>query len=241
MQLQPQLQHQRMADEGGIPRGPTLRRDGTGIMWINDPDQKCELQELINDENIVNTLFPSSGKRTEITRADLAEMMEMIEGLHVLEAEQAEEDLLALTPKATIINVALDSGACDHVANKDDLRGLKIRETAASRAGRGYIAANGERIPNEGECEVALKDAKAGAEFSSLFQLAPVSRPLFSVSRICDRGCDVHFNNQRAKVTKNGRTLAVFERQNGLYVANMEIKGDGGGLASTFVGQGVRS
>ena len=207
---------------------------------MNDPDQRCELQELINDENIVNTLFPSSGNRTEITRADLAEMMEMIEGLHVLEAEQTEADLLALTPKATIINVALDSGACDHVANKDDLRGLKIRETAASRAGRGYIAANGERIPNEGECEVALKDSTAGAEFSSLFQLAPVSRPLFSVSRICDRGCEVHFNKQKATVTKNGRKLAVFERQNGLYVANMEIRGEGGGSAP-FVGQGVRS
>jgi hypothetical protein len=216
--------------------------------WINGIDPHIDfttgtnytLPDLDEDDDIMTTLFSSSGKATKITKEDLAQMIEMLEGLHVLEAEEPE-DLLALTSKASTIKIALDSGACDHVANREDLRGFRIRETAASRAGRGYIAANGEKVPNEGECDLALKDTSTGVEFDSLFQLAPVSRPLFSVGRICDRGCEVNFTNVKATVSKEGRKIAVFERQpGGLYVANVEIKGDGDS-ASTFVGQGVRS
>jgi hypothetical protein len=101
-------------------------------------------------------------------------------------------------------------------------------------------ALNGERIPSQGECRVGLKDPSTGAAFDSLFNLAPVSRPLFSVGRICDNGAEVHFTATRATVSKAGRQLAIFERKDGLYVATVEVRGEAD-PASTFVGQGVRS
>jgi hypothetical protein len=63
-----------------------------------------------------------------------------------------------------------------------------------------------------------------------------VSRPLYSVGRICDAGCEVSFNAKQATVSKNNRKIAIFERRNGLYLANIEVRGTAD-PASTFVGQ----
>ncbi len=183
---------------------------------------------------------PAETPITSLSKAELKDLLEMVEGVNVLEQERSDTDILALLPRATLMTIALDSGACDHVANEEDLRGFKVHATEASKAGRGYIAANGERVPNQGECRVGLKDPNTGAAFDSLFNLAPVSRPLFSVGRICDNGAEVHFTATKATVSKAGRTLAVFERKDGLYVATVEVRGEAD-PASTFVRQGARS
>jgi len=163
---------------------------------------------------------------------------EELDELNVLEAERRPEDVLALLPKVTMMRVALDSGACEHVASMEDLEGFKVHQNDASKRGECYIAANGDKIPNQGECRVGLKDGNTGSEFDSLFQLAPVSRPLYSVGRICDTGAEVSFTKHKATVRKDGRTIAVFERYNGLYLANLEVKGEAD-PASTFVRQGA--
>ena len=194
----------------------------------------------INDELDESPNEASETPITSISTNELEDLLQLVEGLNVLESERTDNDILALLPRATLMTIALDSGACDHVANEEDLRGFKVHATEASKAGRGYIAANGERIPNQGECRVGLKDPGTGVAFDSLFNLAPVSRPLFSVGRICDNGAEVHFTATRATVSKAGRKLAVFERKDGLYVATVEVRGEAN-PASTFVGQGARS
>jgi hypothetical protein len=162
------------------------------------------------------------------------------EGLNVLEPEMRSADVMAVLPKVTMLKIALDSGACEHVASKEDLAGFRVDENEASRRGDCYIAANGDKIPNQGECKVGLMDQTTGSEFDSMFQLAPVSRPLYSVGRICDAGCEVTFNARRAVVSKNDRKIAVFERHNGLYLANVQVKGDAD-PASTFVRQDAKN
>ena len=134
------------------------------------------------------------------------------------------------------------------MAGPEDVAGLSIRESAGSKAGRAFIAANGDRIDNLGEVPVKLKE-KGGTTFGSVFQVAEVTRPLYSVGRICDNGCEVTFNSQRAKVCRNGKTVTTFERRGGLYLGDFELlppddtdggtKATDGGTKKPFTRQGA--
>ena len=108
-----------------------------------------------------------------------------------------------------------------------------------SRANRHFAAANGDHIRNKGQAVVRGRVGKR--RIASTFQVADVSRALYSVSKICDDNCEVHFTKTEGRVTRDGKVIAVFLREGGLYVAPITIGGDeGGGLASTFVGQGPK-
>ena len=158
---------------------------------------------------------------------------------NICELEPVAQDILNMLPKVTLLKAALDSGAGDHVASATDLEGIKIHDSEGSRRGRNFLAANGDKIPNLGEAKLGLRDVETQGAFESVFQVADVTRPLCSVGKICDAGAEVKFTKERAEVFFNGNLLAVFEREGGLYLANLEIT-DQGDPASTFVGQGVK-
>ncbi len=154
------------------------------------------------------------------------------------------DDEEALIADATrTIKIALDSGAGNHVAGPHDVRGMTIQPSSASKKGLGFIAANGARIPNLGETKVVMKEADRSNSIQSTFQIAEVSRPLYSVSHICDEGCEVHFCATHAWVTKGDKEIARFPRERGLYVAEMAIQQmvDTGGKAAGFARQGVNA
>ena len=138
----------------------------------------------------------------------------------VLEAEDYDKDVMAAEVPRTI-TIALDSGAGNHVAGPCDVEGFSIEPSKASQKGLGFIAANGARIPNLGEARLAMKVPTSGQMINSTFQVAEVSRPLYSVSKICDEGCEVHFCGTHAWVTKGDVEIARFSRERGLYVAEM--------------------
>ena len=130
------------------------------------------------------------------------------------------------TPARCRMTVALDSGAGDHVVGPDDIPNFNIEPSAGSRAGRGFIAANGNKIANLGQSKVRVMDSEANSAFRSVVQVAEVSRPLYSVSKICDSnpGVEVTFNSRAAQVKdKNGKIVAKFKRQGGLYLADLEF------------------
>ena len=79
-------------------------------------------------------------------------------------------------------------------------------------------------MANQGQKHVNL-DA-SGAQISSIFQIAKVTRPLMSVGKICDEGFTVQFFKTHASIIdKNGREMCKFERQpGGLYVAKLKLK-----------------
>ena len=57
---------------------------------------------------------------------------------------------------------------------------------------------------------------------SSIFQVAEITRPLMSVSRICDQGMSCVFEKTHARVVDgNGNTVARFERDGGLYTCTI--------------------
>jgi len=112
--------------------------------------------------------------------------------------------------------------------NRRDAPGYKVTPSAMSRAGAAFLAADGGRIPNYGEMRVNMVavDSKGGSHrICSKFEAADVTRALWSVGLICDSGLDVRFSSERAIVVdKSGQEVCVFERVNGLYIAEVEVE-----------------
>ena len=162
---------------------------------------------------------PSAGESQEQLEALLKQL-----DLKCLEVEQSVEELLTVHVPRTI-KIALDSGAGDHVAGRSLVGDRRVRPSRGSRSGRHFVAANGDKIANQGEADLHMVEPRVGG-IRSVFQVADVTRALYSVSKMCDDGCEVHFNKDKGVVTRNGRHVATFVREGGLYTIEMAIKGD---------------
>ena len=73
------------------------------------------------------------------------------------------------------------------------------------------------------------------------FQVAKVTRPLLSVSKICDAGYVVRFTSDMAVVEdEKGKEVCRFVRRGGLYIAKMQLRNPNfRAKASTFVRPGA--
>ena len=69
----------------------------------------------------------------------------------------------------------------------------EAKESAESRAGVKYVAANGEVIPDQG-CKVLNVVLDKGQKRTMQFNLAKVTKPLAAVSQICKAGHKVVMN-----------------------------------------------
>ena len=124
-------------------------------------------------------------------------------------------------------DVALDSGCVEHVCAQIDVPGHVPEPSEASRRGAKFIVGNGERVPNEGQVHVKMHEA-GDAEvntISSTFQIAKVTRPLMSVSKICDSGLTATFDKDKAVIRdSSGKVVCTFKRHGGPYVCRMRLK-----------------
>ena len=109
-----------------------------------------------------------------------------------------------------------------------DAPGYNVKESEGSRHGKGFVVGNGERIANEGEVALNLEapNGEGGAQpLRSVFQSARVTRPLMSVSQICDNGFKCIFERDKATVVdENMQPKFVCERRGGLYLSPMKLK-----------------
>ena len=124
------------------------------------------------------------------------------------------------------IQVTIDSGAVDHVIATDHLpSSAEIAEVSGTRVGKTFVAANGLPMQTFGECVLQCRD-EHGTSCSS-FAVTEVTRPLQSVSRMCDQDLEVLFTKTEARVRdpKTGRTVAVYPRRGGLYTRSVRVKG----------------
>ena len=149
--------------------------------------------------------------------------------------DSASPQLNSVTAEFTDLEVVLDSGACEHVVDSSMTPGYQVLESEGSRAGSCFLAANGERMPNRGEVHLQLHSA--GNEILSKFQVAGISKPLWSVGRICDAGYEVRFSKSGAQIVHpaSGKAVGNFERKNGLYMSTMKLRNP---KSSTFARQG---
>ncbi len=147
--------------------------------------------------------------------------------LNPLEVVDGDEAVHSLDePEFLVIEIALDSGAGDHVISRMDLPGAVVRDSKGSRSGQHFLAAGGQRLPNEGEMALMLVDERTGATVDSVFQVAEVTRPLWSVGKVCDKGYKVLFDALQAQIFKNlgDAPLCTFERKGGLYIGRLKVR-----------------
>ena len=100
-----------------------------------------------------------------------------------------------------------------------------IGPVTGARIGRNFVAASGEPMDTHGEVVLACDGGDEGLSTDS-FAVTAVSRPLRSVSRMCDQRYEVLFTGREARVRdpKTGRIVARFPRRGGLYVRNVRIR-----------------
>ncbi len=131
-------------------------------------------------------------------------------------------------PRYVTMEVVLDSGVGAHVANKRCVPGYKVVPSALSKLGAAFLAADGGKINDQGEALLSLitTDPKgAGHAAKANFQIADVTRALWSVGLICDSGFQVTFAAMSASILgKSGREICHFERRHGLYIATVQLE-----------------
>ena len=135
-------------------------------------------------------------------------------------AKEEDDPAMTIQWSDIDIDVVLDSGCSDHVMNVElDAPGYVVTPSESSKAGRGFIVGNGERIPNEGQSTVNLRamgENGQPVDFRSTFQSARVTRPLMSVAKICQNGYVCSFTATDATVRdKQGHIMCWFRRERG--------------------------
>ena len=143
---------------------------------------------------------------------------------------QEEEDEVLIADEEIEIEAAADTGAVDHVTPPSSLPGsVVVRRCPRTR---NFVAANNEPIVNHGEAVVLLQQ-ESGAEVLITTQVADVSRPLHSISKICDEEHEMLFTKTGGTVVPAGalsrylhlvKNLAKYPRRGGLYVAKMRAR-----------------
>ena len=123
--------------------------------------------------------------------------------------------------------MTLDTGASVHVINCLDIPGFNVLESAGSKAGQRFQAAGGKLIDHEGEINVVmLAPGFESEELLSCFQIAKVTRPLLSVTKMTESGkITVLCKKEQALVLdENQKVLARFKRNGALYTCVMQVR-----------------
>ena len=129
------------------------------------------------------------------------------------------------------ITAVMDSGASESVAPPTMCPHYDIVPSEGSKIGQEYLSASNTVIPNLGEqvLDVMLDD---GRETQVKYQIADVSRPLNSITEICDAGGDlgqvVVFGRKGGAVVNLATGNSTpFARQEGVYVMSTWVKPKG--------------
>ena len=101
-----------------------------------------------------------------------------------------------------------------------------LHPSPGSNSNRKFVVGNGDRVANQGQDKLRIKSKDDdGVLMSSVFQVAEITRPLMSVSRICEQDMIFIFEKTHARVVDgNGTTVARFERDGGLYTCTMRLR-----------------
>jgi hypothetical protein len=133
------------------------------------------------------------------------------------------------------IEMTVDSGASDTVANRDIAPSCEIRPSEGSRKGVKYVAAAGKTISNEGEKRVKA-ETEEGHICNLKIQVTAVNKALLSVSKICDAGHEVIFTKTGGRIVncETGQVIGL-RRVDGVYRIRLKSLGR---LRRVLPGQG---
>ena len=145
--------------------------------------------------------------------------LETVEELNALPEEQ---------PEFIEVEMTLDTGATVHAGDRIDFPGCEVVESPGSRAGQHFQAAGGKLIANEGQATIALL-GPGGIEMGMTMQIAKITRPLLSVTKMTESGeLSVLCKKDAALILDaRGKTIATFNKKGGLYVSVMKYRNPG--------------
>ena len=122
------------------------------------------------------------------------------------------------------VKSVVDSGASVPVAPPSMLPNVAVTPSEGSKRGQKFTSALKHKLQNLGE-QRARAYTEQGEQAEVLFQIADVSKPLVSVSAICERGNRVVFG-RNGGIIQNMRSgsQTPFYRENGVYVLSMWLQ-----------------
>ena len=84
------------------------------------------------------------------------------------------------------VSAIMDSGAAESVAPLSVYQPLPMQESAGSKSGQEYHTAKGAKLVNHGQRRIK-EVTEDGVAVQMAFQVTNVTKPLNSVSKICDQ------------------------------------------------------
>jgi len=149
--------------------------------------------------------------------------------VNVLQTVNPKESIRELneTEEWEEIEMAVDSGATEHVMNEDSLRTIETKDGEASRQGVVYEVANGVRIPNLGE-KTFVAESEEGIKRRMRAQIADVNKGLLSVSKVVKSGNRVVFEESGSYIedTQSGEKMWM-EEKGGMFMLKMWVRNPG--------------
>ena len=227
---------QPLPDRNGAPEESKREENDQG-------DHDAEVHRAMGVGAVEVPTETSANELAEIEFAEAAFITNALQlgGLNFIEEEdEMELNVADEVPEYIDIDVAVDSGAGDHVLAKVDAPGHTVTESPGSKRGQKFKGAGGHVMDNEGQILLEMLAPLEDGNFNEVdvtWQVTDVCRPLLSVSKVCDKGQHtVTFDAKRAIVRDSrGRIVCLFHRQGNLYIGRMKIKNP---AHPSFGGQG---
>ena len=193
---------------------------------VNFPDQSTEKVQKKKPKVMGN--YSKKNPVSQNDRKKMAKSLKLFQKVLIIKelspviAEKSEKD------GWTCVKGVMDSGASESVAPPSMCPEFPVTPSAGSKAGQNYISASDDLLPNLGE-QVLEVVTDAGRDGRVRYQIADVTRPLNSISEICDAGGE---QGQQVIFGKHGGsilnletgTVTDFQREDGIYVMNMWVK-----------------
>jgi hypothetical protein len=147
--------------------------------------------------------------------------------LMALFSPEQEVNHVRRAPQWVKLEAVVDSGAAESVAPESMAPWVPKQESEGSKRGQTYLSASGDKLPNLGEKKFDMMTAE-GHWAQATFQVAEVTRPLCSVSKMCDKGNRVVFEMSGGYVENLATGVRTsFSRENNVYVMEMHVQDDG--------------
>ena len=133
-----------------------------------------------------------------------------------------------------MIEITVDSGACDTVLHSSMLQSVITESTEASRAGEEFEVANKQTIVNEGQKRCIMMTPGSSTPKEIIFQVADVRRLFMSVAHMADAGfeCLLAKDGGVMRDVDTGETIPLIRRGN-LYFLRAWVRS----VDAPFVGQ----
>ena len=172
---------------------------------------KVRLDELVTSDAITEARSANSGRHCDLmTRATTMGAMAPRAPTAISSTVQSGWEMIEIT---------IDSGACDTVLPSNMLSSIRTESTEASRNGDEYEVANGHCIVNEGQKRCMMMTPGSTTPKGVVFQVSDVHKPLMSVGAMTDAGYEILFRKEGGfmRDMDSGEQIPL-QRRGNLYV-----------------------